>query len=223
RLAAPLSLPDADACGAGDRFCAVAAGALRTGADVVDAVAEGVQAASRFVRNGAAGGTAASGPIAGALPLGLGESAGELAERVRRSGGKVVAAGGCFDVLHAGHVSLLRRARSLGDCLIVCINSDATVRARKGPDRPINSAEDRIRVLSALDCVDAVAVFDEPTPSRLIARLRPDVWVKGGDYEAAALPELDVVESLGGEVVILPRLPGRSTTRVVAARDRTPP
>ncbi|MBV2367223.1 PfkB family carbohydrate kinase [Streptomonospora nanhaiensis] len=223
RLAAPLSLPDADACGAGDRFCAVAAGALRTGADVVDAVAEGVQAASRFVRNGAAGGTAASGPIAGALPLGLGESAGELAERVRRSGGKVVAAGGCFDVLHAGHVSLLRRARSLGDCLIVCINSDATVRARKGTDRPINSAEDRIRVLSALDCVDAVAVFDEPTPSRLIARLRPDVWVKGGDYEAAALPELDVVESLGGEVVILPRLPGRSTTRVVAARDRTPP
>ncbi|WP_343233379.1 PfkB family carbohydrate kinase [Streptomonospora sp. PA3] len=220
---APLRLPEADACGAGDRFCAAAAGALRTGADVAGAVAESVQAASRFVRNGAAGAAAASGPMAGALPLGLGESAEALAERVRRSGGKIVAAGGCFDVLHAGHVSLLRRARSLGDCLIVCLNSDAAVRAQKGPDRPVTSAEDRARVLSALECVDAVTVFDEPTPVRVIERLRPDVWVKGGDYTAAELPELPALTAGGGEAVILPLLPGRSTSRMVAARGRTPP
>lgn len=220
---APVRLPEADACGAGDRFCGAAAAALRRGADVDAAVAESVQAASRFVGNGAAGAAAASGPMAGALPLGLGESAEALAERVRRSGGTVVAAGGCFDVLHAGHVSLLRRARSLGDCLIVCINSDAAVRAQKGPDRPVTSADDRVRVLSALECVDAVTVFDEPTPVRAVERLRPDVWVKGGDYTASELPELPAVAAGGGRAVILPLLPGRSTSRMVAARDRLPP
>ncbi|QBI54505.1 PfkB family carbohydrate kinase [Streptomonospora litoralis] len=220
---APLRLARADACGAGDRFSGAAAAALRGGADAAGAVGESVQAASRFVRNGAAGAAAASGPMAGALPLGLGESAEALAERVRRSGGKVVAAGGCFDVLHAGHVSLLRRARSLGDCLVVCLNGDAAVRAQKGPGRPVTAAEDRIRVLSALDCVDAVTVFDEPTPARMVERLRPDVWVKGGDYTAAELPELSAVTAVGGEAVILPLLPGRSTSRMVAARDRTPP
>ncbi|GAA1784112.1 PfkB family carbohydrate kinase [Streptomonospora arabica] len=220
---APVSVSEADACGAGDRFSGTAAGALRTGADTADAVAESVQAASRFVGNGAAGATAESGPMAGALPLGLGESADALAERVRRSGGRVVAAGGCFDVLHAGHVSLLRRARSLGDCLIVCLNSDAAVRAQKGPHRPLTCAQDRVRVLSELECVDAVTVFDEPTPVRVVQRLRPDVWVKGGDYAAEELPELPAVTAGGGQAVILPLLPGRSTSRMVAARSRTPP
>jgi rfaE bifunctional protein nucleotidyltransferase chain/domain len=218
---APGDLGAEDACGAGDRFAACVAGALRRGAAVPDAVAEGVQAASRFVAHGAAGSAAALGPMAGALPLGLGESAGELVERVRRSGGRVVAAGGCFDVLHAGHVSLLRRARSLGDCLVVCVNGDATVRARKGPDRPLNAVQDRVRVLSALDCVDAVTVFDEPTPAEVIDRLRPDVWVKGGDYAAGDLPEAGVVAGYGGEITILPLLPGHSTTGLVAAMRST--
>ncbi|MDA8369760.1 MAG: PfkB family carbohydrate kinase [Nocardiopsaceae bacterium] len=213
---APEDVSGADACGAGDRFAACAAGALRRGAAVAEAVAEAVQAASRFVAHGAAGSTAAAGPMAGALPLGLGESADELAERVRRSGGRIVAAGGCFDVLHAGHVSLLRRARSMGDCLIVCVNSDATVRNHKGPDRPVTSVGDRVRVLSALDCVDAVAVFEEPTPDAVIGRIRPHVWVKGGDYSVCDLPEAATVAECGGEVVIVPLLPGRSTTGLVA-------
>src|SRR5207253_3020215 len=105
----------------------------------------------------------------------------ELVRRVRATGGTVVAAGGCFDLLHAGHVRLLQAARGIGDCLVVCVNSDASVRRRKGEGRPVNPLADRMRVLHALACVDAVAVFDEDTPERLIAELRPDVWVKGGD------------------------------------------
>ncbi|MBP0462273.1 D-glycero-beta-D-manno-heptose 1-phosphate adenylyltransferase, partial [Streptomyces montanisoli] len=135
-----------------------------------------------------------------------------LVDRVRADGGSIVAAGGCFDLLHAGHIALLEAARKSGDCLVVCLNSDASVRRLKGPGRPLVPAGDRARVLRALACVDAVEVFDEDTPERLLAELRPDVWAKGGDYGAADLPEARLVEGWGGQVVLLPYLDGRSTT-----------
>ncbi|GIH73679.1 D-glycero-beta-D-manno-heptose 1-phosphate adenylyltransferase [Planobispora longispora] len=141
----------------------------------------------------------------------------ELGEAVRAARGRLVATGGCFDLLHAGHVSLLRRARALGDALIVCLNSDESVRGLKGPGRPVVSEEDRVQVLRALECVDDVVVFDESTPTAVIETLRPDVWVKGGDYTEADLPEAEAVHRAGGEIVILPLVPGQSTTNLIAA------
>jgi rfaE bifunctional protein nucleotidyltransferase chain/domain len=111
---------------------------------------------------------------------------------------------------------MLREARCLGDCLVVCVNSDASVRTLKGPDRPLVPIADRTRVLAALECVDAVAVFDELTPVELLERLRPDVWVKGADYSGVDLVEAETVRRHGGEVVLLPYLDGRSTSRLVA-------
>jgi rfaE bifunctional protein nucleotidyltransferase chain/domain len=128
-----------------------------------------------------------------------------------------VATGGCFDLLHAGHVSLLRHARRLGDCLVVCLNSDSSVRALKGPGRPLVGAADRERVLMALEYVDAVITFDQLTPSAVLEQLRPDVWVKGGDYASTELAEGAVVRRYGGEVVLLPYAERQSTSRIVAA------
>jgi rfaE bifunctional protein nucleotidyltransferase chain/domain len=136
---------------------------------------------------------------------------------VRRAGGTVVATGGCFDVLHAGHISMLRAARSLGDCLIVCLNSDASVRRRKGNGRPLNTAADRAAVLTALECVDCVMIFEDDTPTAALRRIRPDLWVKGGDYSGQDLPEASVLGAWGGQAVTVPYLDGRSTTRLHAA------
>jgi rfaE bifunctional protein nucleotidyltransferase chain/domain len=133
----------------------------------------------------------------------------------------VVATGGCFDLLHAGHVATLEAARRLGDCLVVCLNSDASVRRLKGPHRPLAPAADRARVLRALGAVDAVTVFDEDTPLAVLDRIRPDIWVKGGDYTASALPETELLAGWGGEVVVVPYLEGRSTTRLAAAAAPT--
>ncbi|TDQ51536.1 D-glycero-beta-D-manno-heptose 1-phosphate adenylyltransferase [Actinorugispora endophytica] len=210
-----------DACGAGDAFAARAAGALADGCGPDEATERAVRAATEFVRAGGAASVGHGGAGHG-VPLASGTDALAVAEEVRRRGGRVVAAGGCFDVLHAGHVSLLRRARSLGDCLIVCLNGDASVRALKGADRPVMDERDRAHVLSALECVDAVRVFDEDVPLDLLERLRPDVWVKGGDYTVDELPETPVVRRNGGEVVCLPALPGRSTTGLVASLRAAP-
>jgi rfaE bifunctional protein nucleotidyltransferase chain/domain len=152
-----------------------------------------------------------------APPSGLGEGgdALALAARVRATGGTLVATGGCFDLLHRGHVSLLQQARQLGDCLVVCLNSDVSVRRLKGPPRPLVTASDRAAVLAALSCVDAVIVFDEATPTRVLGLLRPQVYVKGGDYAIAGLPERTVVEEHGGQVVLVPYLDGRSTTSLI--------
>jgi D-beta-D-heptose 7-phosphate kinase/D-beta-D-heptose 1-phosphate adenosyltransferase len=136
-------------------------------------------------------------------------------ERVRARGGTVVASGGCFDLLHAGHVHTLAAARALGDCLVVCLNSDASVRRLKGAGRPLVPERDRAAVLEALECVDAVRIFGEDTPERLLGELRPDVWVKGGDYREADLPEAAVLRRWGGRAVILPYVKGRSTTRLI--------
>ena len=127
----------------------------------------------------------------------------------------VVATGGCFDLLHAGHVATLRAARRLGDCLVVCLNSDASVRRLKGPSRPLVPAADRVRVLEALECVDAVVVFDEDTPTEVLSRIRPDIWAKGGDYAGTDVPEAAVLQTWGGQAVVLPYLQGRSTTQLV--------
>ncbi|MCU1676542.1 MAG: bifunctional heptose 7-phosphate kinase/heptose 1-phosphate adenyltransferase, partial [Frankiales bacterium] len=134
---------------------------------------------------------------------------------VRAAGGTVVATGGCFDLLHAGHVALLARARALGDHLVVLVNSDESVRRLKGPGRPLVPAADRAAVLSALSSVDSVVVFDEDTPEAALAALRPDIWAKGGDYTVEALPESALVASWGGQVVLLPFLHGRSTSRLL--------
>jgi D-beta-D-heptose 7-phosphate kinase/D-beta-D-heptose 1-phosphate adenosyltransferase len=219
----PLLVPtpgtaEGDACGAGDRFAATAAGLLADGALTETAVQGAVHAATRYVGAGGvrslgrdAATTAPASPGAGS---GSTEDALRTAARVRAEGGTVVAAGGCFDLLHAGHVGLLQAARRAGDCLVVCVNSDASVRRRKGGARPLVPVADRVRVLRALECVDAVAVFDEDTPERLLGELRPHVWAKGGDYAVAELPEASLVESWGGQVVLFPYLDGRSTTGI---------
>lgn len=218
----PLVVPaptmaDGDTCGAGDRFAATAALALARGALVSEAVQQAVTAASAYVAGG--GVTAALAPHREpepAAPERIGaDEVGRLAAEVRSRGGTVVATGGCFDLLHVGHLATLRAARKLGDCLIVCLNSDDSVRGLKGPERPLNAQADRARLLAALDCVDAVVVFDEPTPEAVLTWLRPDVWVKGGDYDS--VPESELVERWGGQTVFVPYLDGRSTTSTIAA------
>jgi rfaE bifunctional protein nucleotidyltransferase chain/domain len=129
---------------------------------------------------------------------------------------RLVFTNGVFDILHSGHVQVLEAAKRLGDVLIVGVNTDESVRRLgKGPDRPVNTLEDRISVLSALRAVDGVVAFDEDTPVQLIEALRPEIHVKGGDYDPEQMPETPVVRSYGGEVVILPTLPGRSTTETL--------
>lgn len=233
---APLIVPArrvqaGDTCGAGDRFAAAAAMALSRGALPSEAVVAATGTATDFLAAGGVGSLRFGTAVTGSAPADPGVStdtgipAGAaaltdpvvLAGRVHAAGGTVVAAGGCFDVLHAGHVSLLQAARSLGDCLIVCLNSDESIRRLKGEGRPLNAAADRVALLLALHCVDAVLVFGEDTPRAALQRLRPDVWVKGGDYEGQVLPEAELLSTWGGQVVTVPYLAGRSTTRLQAA------
>ena len=136
-------------------------------------------------------------------------------EEYRCQGKRIVFTNGCFDILHSGHVTFLQQARALGDVLIVGVNSDNSVRRLKGETRPINSQADRVAVLAALEAVDHVVLFDEDTPERLVTQLRPDVHVKGSDYTIDRLPEARIVESYGGQVVILPLVEGKSTTAIV--------
>ncbi len=136
-------------------------------------------------------------------------------EYYRQQGRRIVFTNGCFDILHRGHVAYLNRAKTLGDVLILGVNSDASIRRLKGPSRPINTLEDRIQVLAALSCIDHLIAFDEDTPCNLIRRLRPDVFVKGGDYTRDRLPEAAIVEEQGGIVQILPYLHDRSTTGII--------
>ncbi|MBC8102315.1 MAG: D-glycero-beta-D-manno-heptose 1-phosphate adenylyltransferase [Cytophagales bacterium] len=143
-----------------------------------------------------------------------------LAERLRADGKRVVFTNGVFDILHVGHVRYLEQARALGDALLVGINSDASVRRLKGPTRPLNAQEERAEVIAALRCVEGTCVFDEDTPHALIEVVRPSIHAKGGDYQTPdALPETPLVRSLGGEVVILPLVPGRSTTRLIGLME----
>jgi D-beta-D-heptose 7-phosphate kinase/D-beta-D-heptose 1-phosphate adenosyltransferase len=146
-------------------------------------------------------------------------------ERRRLAGQKIVFTNGCFDIMHAGHARYLNEAAALGDCLIVAINSDFSVRKLKGPTRPIICQQDRATMLAALQAVDYVTIFDEPTPHVLLERLRPDVLVKGGTYTHDQVVGWEVVEGYGGQVVVACEVKGLSTTtiveRIVAAEQGT--
>jgi rfaE bifunctional protein nucleotidyltransferase chain/domain len=142
----------------------------------------------------------------------------ELATRLaveRGNGRRIVLTNGCFDVLHPGHTASLNQARALGDVIVVAVNGDESTRRLKGEGRPVNRAEDRAGLLSALASVDYVTIFDTDTPIPLIERIRPDVYAKGGDYTPQMLEESDVVTGYGGEVRILDYVPAQSTTAVV--------
>jgi D-beta-D-heptose 7-phosphate kinase/D-beta-D-heptose 1-phosphate adenosyltransferase len=138
-----------------------------------------------------------------------------LIKREQEMGKRVVFTNGCFDLLHAGHVKYLQKARSLGDLLILGLNSDASVRRLKGPSRPLIDEEERAHLLAALDCVDYVVMFDEDTPLRLIETLKPDILVKGGDYTREGVVGHEVVESYGGRVELVEFVDGKSTTGII--------
>jgi D-beta-D-heptose 7-phosphate kinase / D-beta-D-heptose 1-phosphate adenosyltransferase len=138
-----------------------------------------------------------------------------LSQKYKRSGKRVVFTNGCFDILHRGHIVYLNEAKSLGDILVVGVNTDASVRCCKGDKRPVNPLKDRLLLLAALECVDHVVAFGERLPNEIIKVVRPDIHVKGGDYTVAQLPEARVVEELGGKVIILPRIKNCSTTDVI--------
>ncbi|MFN2569361.1 MAG: PfkB family carbohydrate kinase [Candidatus Dormibacteria bacterium] len=250
-VSVPATAVDGDPCGAGDSFASAVSLSLAEGAPVDDAVGVAVAAAGRFVAAGGVSAlerstafvseviaatprSAAKPPTSLEVPDSTAPAAGDgsfrrspspsraAAEQVRTRGETVVATGGCFDLLHAGHLSVLRGARSLGDCLVVCLNSDTSVRALKGPGRPVVPQTDREAMLRALPWVDDVIVFDEASPAAVLERLRPHIWAKGGDYAVDDLPETRLVQTWGGLVVTLPYLEGHSTTRLLeqAAHER---
>ena len=140
----------------------------------------------------------------------------EFVRKLRARGRTIVFTNGVFDLLHPGHVRYLRQARALGDALIVGVNSDRSVRAIKGPARPITTEDERAELIAALACVDAAVVFDEDTPWQLIAALQPDVLVKGADWAEDAIVGRDIVEARGGRVVRVPIEGGYATTSIIA-------
>ena len=138
-----------------------------------------------------------------------------LIERLRRGSATIVFTNGVFDLLHPGHVRYLQQARALGGALVVGLNSDASVRRNKGPERPINGEEERAEVLAALECVDAVVIFDEDTPADIVRFVQPDILVKGADWPADQIVGRDTVEARGGRVVRVAVEPGHSTTAIL--------
>ncbi len=140
-----------------------------------------------------------------------------LREQLASQGKKVVFTNGCFDLLHVGHVRYLKEAREQGDLLIVGLNSDESTRHIKGPGRPVMGHGDRAEILAALECVDHVVIFNERTAERLVRVLKPDIYVKGGNYRVEELPEAKVVAQYGGRVYLTAHTPGRSTTDLLSA------
>lgn len=138
-----------------------------------------------------------------------------LSEKLQQQGKKVVFTNGCFDLLHAGHIQYLTEAKACGDVLILGLNSDSSVQKLKGHSRPLNNQEDRAIVVSGLSTVDWVVIFEEDTPISLLGAIKPNIHVKGGDYQVEKLPEYPVVKSYGGEVKILSFRTGHSTTSLV--------
>ena len=146
----------------------------------------------------------------------------EEKERLRREGKRLVFTNGCFDLLHPGHVRYLSQARSLGDALVVALNSDRSVRALKGEGRPILNQQERAEVIAALEAIDYVTIFDEETPRELIAAVLPDVLVKGGDWALDEIVGREEVEAAGGEVLSLPYIDGSSTTDIIERIKKLP-
>jgi D-beta-D-heptose 7-phosphate kinase/D-beta-D-heptose 1-phosphate adenosyltransferase len=212
-----------DVSGAGDMVLAALAGAVANGIDWLDAVRLANAAAGLEVE------------VFGAQAIPLVRVQREVLARSQRLGGKIraldallvelgvhrtaghriVFTNGCFDVLHAGHVAYLAEAKQLGDVLVVAINTDEQVRIQKGEGRPIFSEPDRAEVLSALECVDYVTVFGEPTPHEILDRVKPDVLVKGGDYAPSEVVGREIVEAYGGDVRVLAHRPGLSSSQIV--------
>jgi D-beta-D-heptose 7-phosphate kinase/D-beta-D-heptose 1-phosphate adenosyltransferase len=215
-------VPRAGDVGAGDSFTAAMALALATGAPAPQAGGIGIDAASIACTQHR---TAVVPHLdllrrvslseqPGAAMLSVKEIAARL-EAERHGGRRIVFTNGVFDIVHAGHVHLLNRARELGDVLVVGINSDASVRRLKGDQRPINREQDRLALVSALDAVDYALIFDDDTPAEVIRQLRPDIHVKGGDYTEETLPEIVAVREVGADVRFLPLVGGLSTTNVI--------
>ena len=206
--------------GAGDTFTAATSLALATGATAAQAVRVGIDSASIAVTRSRTSVVSYQDLLRrvslddNAETLSLKDVVARL-EGERFLGKRIVFTNGVFDILHAGHVQLLRRARALGDVLVVGLNSDASTRRLKGPTRPVNRESDRIALVSALDVVDYAVLFDEDTPAELIRAIRPHVHVKGGDYLAESLPEIGAVHEVGAEVEILSLVAGRSTTALI--------
>ncbi len=224
---APMNIPTRarevfDVTGAGDTVVSVLAASLAAGLALADSVVLANLAAGIVVAKlGTA--TVSLDEIRGALreqdelPTGLVEEE-RLVALVREAqahGEKVIMTNGCFDILHAGHVTYLEEAARLGDRLVVAVNDDASVKRLKGPERPVNTQKHRMRVLAALDCVDWVVGFDEDTPTRLICNVQPDVLVKGGDNDPSNIPGGDCVRESGGEVMVMSFVDGCSTTNII--------
>jgi D-beta-D-heptose 7-phosphate kinase/D-beta-D-heptose 1-phosphate adenosyltransferase len=214
-----------DVTGAGDTVVAVLAACLATGATMT--AASRIANAAAGIAVGEIGAIAVSASqIAEALTgrsLSKVLSRQELQDRVKRwrhTGRRIVFTNGCFDLLHPGHLSLLHYAKSLGDILVLAINSDDAVRRLKGPTRPVIGQNDRAAMLSALGCVDAVTIFDEDTPLETVRCVQPDILVKGQDYRLDEVVGRDVVEAAGGRVVLVPLLPNYSTTSLLARVHR---
>lgn len=138
-----------------------------------------------------------------------------IVSELKKQNRTIVTTNGCFDIIHAGHVRYLRQAKELGDILIVCLNSDGSVQRLKGPTRPLNNQDDRAEVMSALCAVDYVVIFEEDTPISVLEQIKPDIHVKGGDYNEDTLPETQVIKEGGGKIQFIPFVEGRSTTNVI--------
>jgi D-beta-D-heptose 7-phosphate kinase/D-beta-D-heptose 1-phosphate adenosyltransferase len=211
-------VPHSRAAGAGDTYACALGLALAVGGDTQAAAELAAAAAATVV---ARDGTCACTADELRAYLAAEDKTAELPalaahlEALRRQGRRIVLTNGCFDILHRGHVTYLSRAKALGDVLVVGVNSDDSIRRLKGPQRPINTLEDRLEVLAALSCVDHVVAFGEDTPHQLVQAIRPHIFVKGGDYTRERLPEAELVEQLGGTVHILPLVADRSTTGVI--------
>ena len=208
-----------DVTGAGDTVCGVLAAAISAGCELRAATTLANKAAGIVVAKfGTA--TVSMQELGGAVETGNAKvwplaNLVELVRDKRHKGDKIVMTNGCFDVLHAGHVDYLRRAKTLGNFLIVAVNTDASVKRLKGKNRPFNTLDNRLQVLAALETVDAVVAFDEDTPLELIKSIVPDVLVKGGDYEIPQIVGADVVTAAGGEVSVLPFLEGLSSSSII--------
>lgn len=210
----------ADSVGAGDTFMAAAALALGAGAPCTTAIQLGIEAAGVAVSKYRTAVVSQDELLSrlGRRDDAIQSDVAPLAARLeaeRANGRKIVFTNGVFDLLHPGHVQLLQAARELGDILVVAINSDESVRRLKGKDRPVMNERDRVALVAALDTVDYAILFQEDTPSSLIRALRPDVHVKGGDYDGKELPEADALRDVGALSVILPRIGDSSTTGVI--------
>jgi len=211
-----------DVTGAGDTVIGTLGTCLAEGLDIVTAC-EYANSAAGIVVGKIGTSTASPEELFKAMGKDESEDAGILSEEelcrvvkeLKARGQKVVMTNGCFDIIHRGHATYLKQARALGDRLIVAVNSDDSVSRLKGPNRPINSLEDRMAVLSALGSVDYVVSFSEDTPQKLISRVLPDILVKGGDYKVEEIAGHREVLNNGGKVIIIPFVDGKSTTGIV--------